>query len=921
MNLELHLQSTERAAQSADSWFIPGQTSQRWLEELSRTGLGESDTRLLIIPLSPTDRTPVGVVVIPGKGRSWKLKPAGFPCRWIGRHLCVPADADLIPSISPEEADGLCGNRMIFMHPSLGVSGHDPGEVAHLRQLLKPPTPAEAPWNRAHSSLRLCPALTRIVLHTLPTLPELFGEAAGQIGRLSPQDLPPTPDESAERKPSWAGQLKDLIARQLQESLPGEEREPESAAERSLLARWAHQRTQAEQDRLQKERFKELHRLLQQLEADPATGLKYAIPLKNLPHRGLATPGARLGEREADFDATSLGGGPADVWSTPTELQLRLQRSYVDLAGRELKLRNFRRAAYIYAHLLGDLVSAANALKQGGHYREAALLHEEQLRNFAEAARCLEEGDLLQEALERYEKLELWPDLARVHEKRQDTAAAHQVWRRVVAQRRAANDHLEAARILEEKLGALDEAIEELRAGWPSSPQAIGCLQLLLELGAKHGRSDETLQLLHSVVEKTGSFWRQDGFLEVMLQQAQRQPDGRVREASANLVRMAIAKRLADPRTSPRTVSKLVNHLTELAPHDRLLCRDANRYLQQRRSADSGGPSTGHEASLLTKDPAQRKAQAGVISARFRLPWTCEWRQFLSLENGFLGVGWKGPEVIIVRGSWSEGFQINALRPEGAKAPGRIILESPDRAAPLFWLRISPTEPTHDVLFPVALPHFPGRLTGCNPSWLDTSTESIFCTASGVWSLRRSNHQVILSHHDSQGNLLLTSDLSQELLPGLESETPDPLCLTSFKGGVAVGLQNRLLIQGEDGIWQPRTLPGSVRSLHPNDLPHRSELTVVLAEGIARCDLRQPEIEVLEEGTAGVLFAQLSRNRAVWVCSEAGYILNSATQNSGNAPRRFSIGRREIMAILPTDQPDHFALIDRTGLVTIHHAA
>lgn len=917
MNLELHLQSTERAALQADTWFIPGQASLRWLEELSRAGLAESDTRLLVIPLSTADRTVAGIVVIPGSGRRWALKPAGFPCRWIGNRLCLPADADLVPSMSPEEADSLCGDRIIFMHPSLGVSGHDPGDVLSVRQLLEPPTVVETPWNRGQSSFRLCPELTRIVLENLPTLPELFGEAAGQIASLSPQELPPTPDESVEHKPSWAGQLKDLIARQVQESRPREGHTAESAEDMSLLARWAHQRTQAEQDRLQRERFKELHRLLQQLDRDPTNGLKYAIPLNNLPHRGRTAPSGRLGERNVEFDASNLGGGPADFWSAPTELQRRLERAYVELANRELGLRNFRRAAYIYAHLLGDLVSAANALKQGGHFREAAILHEQQLRNFAEAARCLEEGELLQEAMERYEKLRLWSDLARVHEKRKDIPAAHLVWRRVVADRRAMQDHVEAAKILEEKLGAVDEAIDELRGAWPRSPQALSCLQLLLELWSKLGRNEEALRWLESLWDPSGSFWKQDAFLEIMLHQAHRQPDRRVRDAAANLIHLTVAKRLADPKTPPRVVAKLVSHLTDLAPHDRLLCRDANRYLQQRRSGNGGGSSSGLGPTDVARDSTQRKRHSAAITARFRLPWTCEWLKFIAVKAGFVGVGWKGPELVVARGSWSEGLQVNVLHPEDTKGSRRIILETPDPAGSKFWLRIGPNEPNQSILFAAAEPHFPSALTGCNPSWLDPSAYPVSCAPNGVWSVRANRKQMVLSHHDYEGRLVQTSDLTDYLI---DADDAEPVCLTSFQGGVAVALQNQLVILREDGSWQPQTLPGSARSLHPDDFPGAKNLTVVLDRGIIRCDLHSAELTTVEEDATQVLFTQLDRARAVWVAGTEGCLVDLTSGDPPPVPHRFSVGTREVIAILPTDQGDHFAVIDKTGLVTLHQS-
>lgn len=89
------------------------------------------------------------------------------------------------------------------------------------------------------------------------------------------------------------------------------------------------------------------------------------------------------------------GGRPGDVWQTPWEIHQRLVERYRQAANRELLLGRHRRAAYIFANLLGDFASAANALQQGRFYREAAILYRERLNNLAAAAKCLEAGGLI----------------------------------------------------------------------------------------------------------------------------------------------------------------------------------------------------------------------------------------------------------------------------------------------------------------------------------------------------------------------------------------------------------------------------------------------------------------------------------------------------------------------------------------------
>ena len=84
----------------------------------------------------------------------------------------------------------------------------------------------------------------------------------------------------------------------------------------------------------------------------------------------------------------------------------QLRAKYMELAGREMRLGRYRRAAYIYAHLLGDLTNAAAALIAGKHWREAAVLYRDRLKRPEMAAKCLEQGGLWAEAIEFYEQLE-----------------------------------------------------------------------------------------------------------------------------------------------------------------------------------------------------------------------------------------------------------------------------------------------------------------------------------------------------------------------------------------------------------------------------------------------------------------------------------------------------------------------------------
>ena len=214
-----------------------------------------------------------------------------------------------------------------------------------------------------------------IVVAQPPTLETMFGEESRDIGSEADHPIAPTPDEPSDTFLSKAGmEARRRMAEALAKAIHFL---PQNAAQRTWLNDvhdWAMKQAASVAGNLDKLRNKELHRLLNLLRDDPDAGLRHAIPFNGFGHRGRSTPGARLGNHSIDFNLGNLGGQAADFWHVPPDLQELLIQNYRELANREIRLGRHRRAAYIYAELLGDLNSAANALKQGGYFREAAIL-------------------------------------------------------------------------------------------------------------------------------------------------------------------------------------------------------------------------------------------------------------------------------------------------------------------------------------------------------------------------------------------------------------------------------------------------------------------------------------------------------------------------------------------------------------------
>src|SRR5690349_9140682 len=127
MNLILKLRHEPAAQHVADAWFINGNDPTRWLDELARTGLAQTETRLHVISAPNASRIThhasrvSGLLVVPGAGSAPSPSPAAIPCRLLAGRLFIPADAVLHPPVTEAEIRELCPWPIAFLHPTLGL--------------------------------------------------------------------------------------------------------------------------------------------------------------------------------------------------------------------------------------------------------------------------------------------------------------------------------------------------------------------------------------------------------------------------------------------------------------------------------------------------------------------------------------------------------------------------------------------------------------------------------------------------------------------------------------------------------------------------------------------------------------------------------------------------------------------------------
>ena len=70
-------------ASQPDAWFLPVTAAEDALEELSRSGWAEPDTKLFAVPRSTRDRALAGLLVVPAVRGAPNPTPRAMACRCV----------------------------------------------------------------------------------------------------------------------------------------------------------------------------------------------------------------------------------------------------------------------------------------------------------------------------------------------------------------------------------------------------------------------------------------------------------------------------------------------------------------------------------------------------------------------------------------------------------------------------------------------------------------------------------------------------------------------------------------------------------------------------------------------------------------------------------------------------------------------
>lgn len=604
---------------------ISGSDPAVWLREMSRWGVSPDDLDCYLFPESVHTDVAGGLFVLFRKNKHTAGLLLKEPYTRIGSKLYIPADASLWPAIDGYELDECLFWECQLFHPLAGFIGFEQKDRLDLMDLLQPGKAIAGNWHFAHPGIPACPPFGEIRLEQ--PVSDIINEVKNEIRAAPLNEIPLTKEEAPGFLSAVMDRLKMAVLWLLRRLLlllmriiPATPVSNEEEGVLNKLERWIADTISD----LQKKREKELNRLLRLFEQDTDEALRYAIPLDSPDlHRGVAKPSDKLGRRNINFNPFGRpSAGPADFWDVG-DYYNDLRKKYLDAATLEMKRKNYKKAAYIYAELLADFKTAASVLQKGGFYREAAAVYQSRLNNKAAAAECLKNGGLYLEAISIYKELLQVEEAGDLYARMQDEVNARDCWEQAVSRKLEQNDHLDAARVVTKKLNETDRAMEMLALGWRRSHQGEACLRAYMDLSLEKGPAD-TRQRLQDLYGLCKERQKRVSLFNVLDYIRSRHTDEQLSDATRELAYTLVHEEAEHGNLH------LLPQLKNFISADRLFASDASRYL------------TTHHGRLINERIAQT----------IYLDNTIKWIQAICHGFQFLVLGIFENKLQLARGNW-----------------------------------------------------------------------------------------------------------------------------------------------------------------------------------------------------------------------------------------------------------------------------
>lgn len=669
--MKLQLKYNPASTGNISAAFFRGSDAVVWMKAISRLDI-DPDTLECYVISDPSTNSAAGLFVIFSKADQSKLSELTEPYCSVTPKLFIPLNSELYPALSNEELkDLLIWPKQIF-HPAFGFSGVEETDRLPLSSLFHFSHPELKDWSFAHPGSQSLPGLQSIRVPQ-PEVEDLVKELKRSLGEKDLKDITGNENDPSLLK-KWGMNivyymLKGLfqfsiflnkifqsLARNTPGSASGGQPYSNPRDTGTGFFSWLEKKLDTFMIDLESKRAKEINRLLKMFDKNTDEALQYAIPINSqYQNRGISKSSASLFRRLANFNLNNLGGGQVtSYWDLGNNHLNNLRTKYNRAAEEAIKNKDYRKAAYVYAHLLGEYFHAARVLEDGGFHREAAAIHIRHLKNKPEAANCYARGGLYLEAIELYTELGADEVAGELHLKLKQHEKAKSAFRRTVNKKLAANDHIDASRVLDEKLSETAEAKKVLLDGWGSIYNSEKCLQNYYDLTIKHD-PDQLIPEIKNIYQQKVATDHEISFLNVLEYVHKKNPDEQVQQTMHDIAFEIVHSRIE--KKDRLVVKKLSNFF----PDDKLLKADISRYV-----------NNSIETSRKKEKPALHLGQDVI--------WKSVTRKF----HYFLAVGIMKNALCLVRGNWDGHTEYHTLRDNIAAYMDVELITDPYSSSPVF---------------------------------------------------------------------------------------------------------------------------------------------------------------------------------------------------------------------------------------------
>jgi hypothetical protein len=451
---------------------------------------------------------PGGFLVKPPRPGAGAHAPA-VRLRALADKLYLPADAELEPTLLPDEAVGLARSRGIVFLPGGRVLGFRVDARLTPAELLSAPRLPGRAWEPLPARAARAEQLRAVLLNRPGEAVDQIVDRGGEgVGGEDPLPEPPGPAANV------AGHAAAALGRGLL-ALANVLRWRGLARLAAGLIGSALSRVPRISESLLGKQEAALRALLREFrEGNLERALRRALPLGDpgSPRGAVPLQSAELPRHSGRFSLADLladGRGRVGTWFGGGNVAHLLAQEYRKAAAAAAARGDHRRAAFIYGKLLRDYRMAAAALERGGLHHDAAIIYLEKVKDHRAAAKAFAAAGELDRALALFRErgeYALAGDLLRDAGDEDGALAEYTLAAAVLA---GHDDHFAAGQLMQNRARRADLAVAHYAAGWKARPAIndVPCLLRLADLYADR----ESLAELVALADEADAFFAGPG--------------------------------------------------------------------------------------------------------------------------------------------------------------------------------------------------------------------------------------------------------------------------------------------------------------------------------------------------------------------------------------------------------------------------